>query len=103
MADSLLARVVAPHRPLLALTLLASLLYLPSVWMRDLWNPDEPRYAEVAREMVARDDYALPHLNGAVYGEKPPLFFWLGAAAGSLPGVPFESGTRLVSALAALG
>ncbi|HEY3174510.1 MAG TPA: glycosyltransferase family 39 protein [Candidatus Polarisedimenticolia bacterium] len=95
-------RAVAPHRPVLALALLAMALYLPSVWLRDPWNPDEPRYAEVAREMVSRGDYVLPHLNGEVYGEKPPLFFWLGILAGGLPGVPFESGTRLVSALAAL-
>ena len=95
-------RIVLPHRPLLALILLALVLYLPSVWLRDPWSPDEPRYAEVAREMVSRGDYILPHLNGEVYAEKPPLFFWLGIGAGMLPGVPFESGLRLVSAIAAL-
>ena len=98
----LITRVLSPHRPLLALVLLALALYLPSVWLRDPWSPDEPRYAEVAREMVSRGDYILPHLNGEVYGEKPPLFFWLGIAAGMIPGVPFESGPRLVSVLAAL-
>src|SRR6267142_881045 len=95
--------MVEAEQPVLAIVLMACFLYLPCVWLRDLWNPDEPRYAEVAREMVARGDYLLPHLNGAVYGEKPPLFFWLGIVAGSLPGVPFASGTRLVSVLAALG
>ncbi len=98
-----LTRLIAPHRPFLALALLAVCLYLPSVWNRDVWSPDEPRYAEVAREMVARGDYILPHLNGEVYGEKPPLFFWLGILAGELPGVPPDAGTRVVSALAALG
>ncbi len=43
----------------------------------DLWNPDEPRYAQVAREMLDRGDWILMHLNGSVYGDKPPLFFWL--------------------------
>lgn len=43
----------------------------------DLWNPDEPRYAEVAREMVERGDWILMHLNGKIYGDKPPFFFWL--------------------------
>jgi len=42
----------------------------------DLWNPDEPRYAQVSREMVSGGDWVLMHLNGQVYGEKPPLFFW---------------------------
>jgi len=43
----------------------------------DLWNPDEPRYAQVAREMVERGDWILMHFNGQVYADKPPLFFWL--------------------------
>ncbi len=34
------------------------------MFTRDLWNPDEPRYTEVAREMVVLDDYLVPHLNG---------------------------------------
>src|SRR2546426_4374612 len=102
-ARDLIGRVLAPHRPTLALVILACCLYLPCVWTRDLWSPDEPRYTEVAREMLTRGDWILPHLNSEVYGEKPPLYFWLGILAGSLPGVPFESGTRLVSVLAALG
>jgi len=43
----------------------------------DLWSPDEPRYAQVAREMVEGGDWVLMHYNGKVYGQKPPLFFWL--------------------------
>ena len=43
----------------------------------DLWNPDEPRYAQVAKEMVTRGDWILMHNNGEVYPDKPPLFFWL--------------------------
>ena len=42
----------------------------------DLWNPDEPRYAQVAREMVNGGDWILMHFNGKTYGDKPPLFFW---------------------------
>jgi 4-amino-4-deoxy-L-arabinose transferase-like glycosyltransferase len=42
----------------------------------DLWNPDEPRYAEVSREMVNGGDWILMHRNGALYTDKPPLFFW---------------------------
>jgi len=43
----------------------------------DLWNPDEPRYAQVAREMVNGGDWILMHFNGKTYADKPPLFFWL--------------------------
>jgi len=49
--------------------------------MRALWEPDEGRYAEIPREMVASGDYVTPRLNGVKYFEKPPLFYWLQAAA----------------------
>ncbi len=48
---------------------------------RDLWTPDEPRYAQVAREMLETGEWLVPHLNGIVYTEKPPLYFWLIALA----------------------
>jgi len=53
------------------------LLYFTNLGQWDLWNPDEPRYAEVAREMVVNGDWVLMHYNGNVYPDKPPLFFWL--------------------------
>lgn len=43
----------------------------------DLWNPDEPRYAHVAREMMQRGDWILMHFNGRTYDDKPPFFFWM--------------------------
>ena len=52
-------------------------LYFLNVGRWDLWNPDEPRYAQVAREMVNRGDWILMHYNGKIYPDKPPLFFWL--------------------------
>jgi len=52
-------------------------LYFINLGRWDLWNPDEPRYAQVAREMVEGGDWVLMHFNGKVYGHKPPLFFWL--------------------------
>ncbi len=53
------------------------MIYFFNLGRWDLWNPDEPRYAQIAREMVDRGDWILMHLNGGVYGDKPPLFFWL--------------------------
>jgi hypothetical protein len=52
-------------------------LYFVSLGQWDLWNPDEPRYAQVAREMVEGGDWILMHFNGKMYADKPPLFFWL--------------------------
>lgn len=65
-----------------------------------LLGPDEPRYAQVAREMLRSGDYITPHLNGEPWLEKPPLYYWLAAASFRLFGVT-EWSARLPSALAA--
>jgi 4-amino-4-deoxy-L-arabinose transferase-like glycosyltransferase len=52
-------------------------LYFINLGQWDLWSPDEPRYAQVAREMVDGGDWILMHFNGKMYADKPPLFFWL--------------------------
>ena len=52
------------------------IIYFVNLGQWDLWNPDEPRYAEVSREMVKGGDWILMHRNGELYTDKPPLFFW---------------------------
>ncbi len=64
-----------------------------------LVGPDEPRYAQVAREMLRSGDYITPHLNGQPWLEKPPLYYWLAAGSFRLFGVT-EWAARLPSALA---
>jgi 4-amino-4-deoxy-L-arabinose transferase-like glycosyltransferase len=82
---------------------LAALLAIWNLWGYDLWAPDEPYFAEGAREMVVDGHWAVPHVNGAVSTDKPPLFFWL-IALFSLPlGRVTSLTARLPSALAALG
>jgi 4-amino-4-deoxy-L-arabinose transferase-like glycosyltransferase len=44
-------------------------------------SPDEGRYIEIPREMAETGDYVLPRLNGILYFEKPPLFYWMEASA----------------------
>jgi len=46
---------------------------------RDLIEPDEGRYAEIPREMLATGDWLTPRLDGFKYFEKPPLQYWLTA------------------------
>jgi 4-amino-4-deoxy-L-arabinose transferase-like glycosyltransferase len=49
--------------------------------LRPLFNPDEGRYAQIPAEMLASGDYTVPHLDGLVYVEKPPLQYWATALA----------------------
>ena len=60
----------------------AALIYFAGLGRPALWEPDEGRYAEVAREMVVSGDYVTPRNDWVRYFEKPPLVYW--ATAGSL-------------------
>jgi len=72
---------------------------LVPLFMRPLWEPDEARYAEIPREMLALGDWLTPRLNYVLYFEKPPLQYWLSAASMKLFGLyPFAA--RLPLALA---
>ena len=66
-----------------------------------LLGPDEPRYAEVAREMLATGDYVTPRLCGCPWFEKPVLLYWMSAASYKLFGVG-EFAARFPSAFCAL-
>lgn len=69
----------------------------------DLWAPDEPYFAEGAREMLVDGAWLVPHVNGVVTTDKPPLFFWLIALVSAPFGAVLPLTARLPSALAALG
>lgn len=76
-----------PGVQIFVLSAFCVLLFTVGVGRWDLWDPDEPRYAQVAKEMVTNSgDWILMHLNGKVYGDKPPLFFWLIALSSYLWG-----------------
>jgi 4-amino-4-deoxy-L-arabinose transferase-like glycosyltransferase len=52
-----------------------------------LLGADEPRYAQVAREMLARHDWITPTLGGKAWLEKPPLYYWQAMLAYGVFGV----------------
>jgi 4-amino-4-deoxy-L-arabinose transferase-like glycosyltransferase len=87
---------------LLGLTLLGLVVFFYRLGVPGLMDPDEGRYAEIAREIWLLRDWLIPHLNLLPYLEKPPLVYWLTAL--SLGGLgATELAARLPVALSALG
>jgi 4-amino-4-deoxy-L-arabinose transferase-like glycosyltransferase len=84
----------------LCLALLA-LIWCSTLALRPLYEPDEGRYAEVAREMLVSNDWVTPRLNGITFFDKPPLQYWATALAYRVFGVN-EGAARLWSATAGL-
>lgn len=84
------------------------LLPLAWVWIAGLGDrpystPDEARYVEIPREMVASGNWVTPRLNGVQYFEKPPLFYWVQASMQQLGASPTHEGwMRLPTLLIAL-
>src|SRR5215470_7541919 len=86
-------------RALWALAALLTAIWFVNLDTRRLIHPDEGRYAEIAREMVATGDWITPRLNDLKYFEKPPLQYWITATAYRAFGV-HEWTARLWPALA---
>lgn len=85
----------------LAVFALAALAFLPALGAGHVWSKDESRPALVAEEMLATGDWAVPHIGGRVYVEKPPLFPWTVLLVS--PGRVTAWSLRLPAALAAAG
>jgi 4-amino-4-deoxy-L-arabinose transferase-like glycosyltransferase len=75
--------------------------YFFGLWI-PLLGPDEPRYAQVAREMFTRGDWITPTLGGFNWFEKPALLYWLQIVSYNLFGVS-EFSARFGSAVFGLG
>ena len=65
----------------LLVLLMALVVTFASVGNHELWTPDEPREAQIGREMLASGLSAAPTLSGEPFVEKPPLFPWCVAAS----------------------
>jgi 4-amino-4-deoxy-L-arabinose transferase-like glycosyltransferase len=89
------------RRTLICLALLLAAIWFGTLDMRKLVRPDEGRYAEIPREMVASGDWLTPRLNAIKYFEKPPLQYWATAAAYTAFGEHHWT-ARLWSALTAM-
>ncbi len=76
------------------------ILYIVPLGLRPLFTPDEPRYAEIARELIVHNDWVVPKINNLRYFEKPIMGHWLNAASLKLFGEN-NFAVRFASALAA--
>lgn len=86
------------------LLVIAALVYGFGLGEASLWDIDEAIYADISRNMAHSGDWVFPVFNGEPRFDKPPLMFWIAAAAMSL-GAPGEWSIRLgtyIFALAAL-
>jgi 4-amino-4-deoxy-L-arabinose transferase len=63
----------------LAIIGLFLLIYIAPLGISPLAIPDETRYSEIPREMIASGDWVAPHIDGLRYFEKPAMGYWLNA------------------------
>ena len=84
---------------ILALLVFCGFLYFAGVQIVGLVGADEPRYAQVAREMFVRHDYVTPTLFGHPWLEKPPLFYWCTVLAYKATGGVTDWAARLPAAI----
>ena len=68
------------------LMLVALVVLGAGIGLRDPWPSDEPRFALVARQMVASGDWLFPHRGIELYSDKPPMLMWIEAGLYQLVG-----------------
>ncbi|MFA5655015.1 MAG: glycosyltransferase family 39 protein [Desulfomonilia bacterium] len=85
----------------ISLPVIILILLLQFVAVRDhsLWTPDEPREAEIVREMALSGDYLIPRFAGHPFLEKPPLYYVTAIAAYKVFGAHFQEAGRFASTL----
>jgi 4-amino-4-deoxy-L-arabinose transferase-like glycosyltransferase len=94
------ARALWPAR--IGLAVFCAVLALGGIAGRSLTYWDETRVAGIAREMALEGEYALPHLNGEIYLEYPPLGYLPLVGVFHLGAGQSDFATLLPSAIAGL-
>ena len=83
----------------IALIAFCGFFFIAGIQLVGLVGADEPRYAQVAREMLARHDWVTPVLYGHPWLEKPPLYYWCAMLAYKGAGGVSDWAARLPSAI----
>ncbi|MFM7148706.1 MAG: glycosyltransferase, partial [Gemmataceae bacterium] len=85
--------------PGLLLVMMAASLLFFSQLRAPLLEPQEGRYAEIPRQMLAEGTWLVPRLHGQDYLDKPPLFYWLVMGGYQLFGVSDWSARLVLGAV----
>jgi len=88
---------------LIILAVASCLMFVSALDNTALWDPDQPKYAEVTRNMIESGDYLLLTYRNKPYPNKPPLIFWMVAGFSKITGGLDETAARLPNALAGIG
>ncbi len=83
----------------IALIAFCGFLYFLGLQIIGLVGADEPRYAQIAREMLQRHDWVTPVLYGHPWLEKPPLYYWCAMVSYKATGGVSDWAARLPSAI----
>ena len=71
---------------LLGVAVVAAALFFSGLGAAPFIDPPEGFHVEIAREMLARSDFATPRLNAVSYFDKPPLLYWLMSLSSAVAG-----------------
>jgi 4-amino-4-deoxy-L-arabinose transferase-like glycosyltransferase len=94
-------QLLTKHRVLFLLST-AALVYLAFIGLREVWYPDEPDIAEVARAMFVSGDWVSPRRMGVIWVDYPPMIYWMGTISSHVFGEMTAFSLRLPNALAAI-
>ena len=86
--------------PIAVLTIFCLIMFFAFAGSYPLIDVDETRYVRIAQEMLISNNFLTPMINGEIFLEKPPLFFWLEDISFALFGVS-EWTARLPMAIVA--
>lgn len=89
------------HR-FLFLLLTGAVIYLAFLGLREVWYPDEPDIAEVARAMFLSGDWVSPRRMGEIWIDYPPMIYWIGTISSHIFGEMSAFSLRFPNAIAAI-
>ena len=95
LIDAVARSEVAPERlrALAGALALAALMSFAGLGSSSLWGPDEPRVASIGRAMFESGELVAAKLNGELFLQQPPLYYWTQALAFRLFGIS-DAGRR---------